>query len=190
MRIDGPLARFAPGTPVQVRFRKFDGTPHWRNDSVLLGSDAFGAWIGAGPGTVFTRPGVSVLCPTWWTCLLSPRGFALTRYAEPSRGIDDIEIYIDLTTVPVWSAVDTDRLLMEAVDLDLDVVRRFGQADPWLDDAEEFAEHQVAMGYPPDLIAATERTAAEVLAEVTARLEPFAAVSSAWVARCQEIVAR
>lgn len=179
---------------MQVRFSKFDGTPHWSNDSTLLGHDRFGPWIGGPPGTVFSRPGLRLECPTWWICLLSPRGFAFTRYAPDPTGV--AELYIDLTTVPVWSPAEPfDRsdgapsaVRMTAVDLDLDVIRHFGETQPWLDDEDEFAEHQVSMGYPADLVGRTERTAAELMAAVATGAEPFDAVSLGWMTRCRELL--
>lgn len=172
------------GTRVEVRFDKFDRTPHWRYDCHLLGTDSFGVWIGAAPGLRFSRPGVEVVCPTWQVNLVSPRGFVLTRYAEG----DDVEIYIDLSTVPVWSAVNDTTLRMECSDLDLDVVREFGSSRAWLDDADEFADHQLSMGYPPGLVARTQQTATELLGEVTEQIEPFDQVSLDWLVRCRELL--
>ena len=38
------------------------------------------------------------------------------------------------------------------IDLDLDVVRKRPTARIYVDDEDEFAEHQVKYGYPPDVI--------------------------------------
>ena len=51
-----------------------------------------------------------------------------------------------MTTPAEW-----DGHMLRAVDLDLDVVRGFN-GTVIVDDEDEFAEHQVAYGYPEDVI--------------------------------------
>lgn len=51
------------------------------------------------------------------------------------------------------------------VDLDLDVIlTREGHL--FLDDEDEFEQHQVELGYPPDVVALAERTSLEVIRAV------------------------
>jgi protein associated with RNAse G/E len=85
---------------------------------------------------------------------------------------------IDITTVPRW--VTGDRV--EMADLDLDVMRCFDGSAEILDD-EEFAEHQVRYGYPPEVIGRAERDASAMLAAVTSVTEPFGQVCRDWLAR-------
>jgi protein associated with RNAse G/E len=71
------------------------------------------------------------------------------------------------------------------VDLDLDVVRLVdGTAS--IVDQDEFAEHRVRYGYPPDVIAETVRVTDEVLAAVQAGQAPFAGgAAEAWIERAR-----
>ncbi|WP_239162611.1 DUF402 domain-containing protein [Paractinoplanes rishiriensis] len=89
----------------------------------------------------------------------------------------EMEIYVDVTDQPVWTGE-----LVRAVDLDLDVVRlRDGTVE--LLDEDEFAEHQVRYGYPADVVARAQATAAELMARVRDRDEPFGDVGRAWLER-------
>ena len=70
--------------------------------------------------------------------------FVATFYAR--GGTAHCDVYVDITTVPVWSG-DT----VTAVDLDLDVVRGW-TGRVWVDDEDEFAAHRVRYAYPSDLV--------------------------------------
>jgi protein associated with RNAse G/E len=87
------------------------------------------------------------------------------------------EIYIDLSTVPVWRG---DEVTM--VDLDLDVVRLVGSGVAKLLDEDEFAEHRVLFGYPEDVVREVSQTATTLMAQVTAA-EPFVAAYRPWLAQ-------
>jgi protein associated with RNAse G/E len=68
------------------------------------------------------------------------------------------------------------------VDLDLDVVkRRDGRVH--IDDEDEFAEHQVAMGYPPHVAATARADCARVFLAMEAGDEPFGSVGQMWLQR-------
>jgi hypothetical protein len=87
--------------------------------------------------------------------------------------------------------------VVRMVDLDLDVVRL---ADPmpdhaleaavaagrtsgeiYVDDEDEFAEHQVAFGYPADVIERAQASCDEVLAAVRAGLPPYDGAHRRWL---------
>ena len=74
--------------------------------------------------------------------LLVPRGRGMTAMFYTEHPEQAFELYVDITTPPVW---DGDHVT--AVDLDLDVIRRF-DGSWYVDDEDEFAEHQVGYGYP------------------------------------------
>lgn len=173
----------SPDVPVHMRFSKFDGSPHWRTDARLLGEDAFGWWFGCGPGSSFDRPGLHVEMSTSWVSLVPrDRRFVLTRYAK--GGYQHAEFYLDLTTVPaVHRGGAGEGLTITAIDLDLDVVKRFGQVEAWIDDEDEFAEHSLRWNYPQDLIEATRAEADRLVPEVSSGVEPFGEVSRAWLAQ-------
>jgi protein associated with RNAse G/E len=81
------------------------------------------------------------------------------------------EIYCDITTPVRWPS----RTEVTMIDLDLDVCRtRRGTVE--LLDEDEFACHQVRYGYPADVIAQAERSAAWLRAALAQDREPFASV--------------
>jgi hypothetical protein len=70
--------------------------------------------------------------------------------------------------------------VVTAVDLDLDVIERF-DGGVFVDDEDEFAEHQVAYGYPDWLVAGAEAESARLVAEVRARAQHFSEpLASQW----------
>ena len=72
--------------------------------------------------------------------------------------------------------------LVHAIDLDLDVIRRWdGQVE--LLDEDEFETHQRLYQYPAEVITEARTTAATLLAMVANRDEPFDTVGEAWLTR-------
>jgi protein associated with RNAse G/E len=92
--------------------------------------------------------------------LLVPRDRGMTAMFYTEHPEQAFELYVDITTPAVW---DDD--VVTAVDLDLDVIRRF-DGSWFVDDEDEFAEHQVTYGYPPELVADAEAECARVAAEI------------------------
>jgi protein associated with RNAse G/E len=109
-----------------------------------------------------------VLIPhdAWWVA---------TMYGDDADR--PVDVYVDISTPSTWTDDE-----IRTVDLDLDVIR-----DPdgrvWVDDEDEFAEHQRSLGYPADVIAAAETSCAEVLEAVRDLSGPFAGVHLDWLAR-------
>jgi protein associated with RNAse G/E len=58
------------------------------------------------------------------------------------------------------------------VDLDLDVIR-LRDGTVFLDDEDEFAEHQISLGYPKDVIEKALETSRWLMKAVAERREPF-----------------
>ena len=162
------------GGNVRLVFTKYDGRLHWHARLRRLGEDEHGVWLGAPTGTWWQRgaePRVTMaasvtLVPrdAWWVASFN---------AEPSK----YEMYIDLTSVPVW---DGDEVTM--IDLDLDVVRVRQDGAVLLLDEDEFVEHQALFGYPEAVVRHVRDAAHELLAAV-ARVEPFTAAYRPWLAR-------
>jgi len=159
---------------IGVRFTKWGGALHWHYELQRLGEDEHGVWVGAPIGTVLQRghepssieeQGWVGLVP--WEATWSP---LWNRTKEP-------EVYVDVTTRASW-----DGNTVHMVDLDLDVVRHRDGSVAILDE-DEFAEHQVALGYPAEVIAEAEATAAWLVEALTARVEPFGDVGAAWLRR-------
>ena len=163
-------------TDVRVVYRKFDGALHWNHPACRLGEDDLGCWLGVAARTRMRRgepewgpaeaPFV-MLIPrdAWWTA---------TFNAEPHR----TEIYCDVTTVPRWPSPQE----VTMVDLDLDVRRRRAGAVERLDE-DEFAEHRVRFGYPPEVVAAATAAADWLFAAIEARVEPFGTGYRNWLDR-------
>jgi uncharacterized protein len=164
-----------PGPPVRVVYRKYDGSLHWHMELGRLGRDEYGTWLGAPPGSQCQRGAEEPVIFEQAYVLLIPDGSWWTMSCNAELAWT--ELYIDITTVPRWLADD----LVETVDLDLDVIRRWDGSSEILDE-DEFAEHQIRYGYPPDVIARAERTAAEMLDAVAQYAEPFGLVGRRWLA--------
>jgi hypothetical protein len=163
-------------TPIRVVYRKYDGSLHWHMELGRLGADGHGTWLSAPPGSQSRRGSEEpVTFPQAYVLLIpSSGGWTMTCNAEPCW----TELYIDITTQPRWTAGDQ----VEMADLDLDVIRRFDGSAEILDE-DEFAEHQVRYGYPPEVISDAERSASGLLAAVTSGTEPFGQVCRDWLAK-------
>lgn len=186
--MDGPLTPEV-GTPVALRFTKYDGSPHWEFDVHVLGVDGYGVWVGGRPGDLCRRPGRVIDSEAYWATLIPHDGDWVATFNAPGGSLGS-GIYVDVTSTPTWASTvlhGRPALLMTCADLDLDVVLKFdGQC--YIDDEDEFAAHQVSFGYPPDLVSRTEDTAARVLAAVRAAQEPFGQVGASWLGRCRELL--
>ncbi|MBX6752267.1 MAG: DUF402 domain-containing protein [Micromonosporaceae bacterium] len=162
------------GRRVRVVFTKYDGRLHWHAWLHWLGEDEHGVWLAAPSGTVWQRgsePGVAL--PPSVTLIPRDRWWVAAFNAPPAK----YDMYVDLSTVPVWSG---DEVTM--IDLDLDVVRYRGDRAVRLLDEDEFAEHQILLGYPETVVQAVTETAQRLLADVVTA-EPFTAAYRTWLAR-------
>lgn len=149
---------------VRVVYRKYDGKLHWHQRMRYLGEDQYGVWLGAPPNSVsqrghepeVTHPSAHVqLFPRdrWFTAIFND---------EPRS----TEIYCDITT-PVEFGEEE----FTMIDLDLDVVKR-RDGSIYVDDEDEFADHQVKYAYPPDVIE-TAQASCDWLVTAVATEEPF-----------------
>ena len=91
-----------------------------------------------------------------------------------------VEIYVDVTTRPVL-----DGSTVTAVDLDLDVIR-YADGRVEVLDEDEFAEHQVRLAYPADLISQARQTCEWLVEAVSARAGPFGQAGVEWLARARQ----
>ena len=154
---------------------KWGDRPHWEYDGVYLGSDEHGDWLGCRLGTFYSRPGMEFTATFAGVVLVPTGGAAHLAAFNDHRAVG--AIYVDMSTPPVW-----DGSTVRAVDLDLDVVK-LQDGTVFIDDEDEFAEHQVAYGYPPDVVAMAERSAREVLAAVRAGAAPYDGSHLKWLTR-------
>ena len=170
-----------PGHPVRVRFQKWGGGAHWSADVVWLGEDEHGWWAGWMPGTRWTRPGMEFTSHGRQVGLFPrERGFAATFY-EPVADYA-FRLYVDVATPPSLTSGE-----LTAVDLDLDVIERF-DGEVFVDDEDEFAEHQVAYGYPPEVVTAAEAERDRLLREVADGAAHFhESLAEHWRARLTDL---
>ncbi|MBO3663097.1 DUF402 domain-containing protein [Microbacterium stercoris] len=161
------MPRPVPGTALDFIWRKWDGTPHWHHEVVYLGSDEHGEWVGQRIGARAFRPGREVTLSSASVMLLpvDRHDWVLTLNDAPEL----TRVYIDVA----WDVQWPDDGLPTAIDMDLDVVRRLDERGVYIDDEDEWAEHSVQMGYPVEVMAELEATAADLHRRVVAREKPF-----------------
>jgi len=161
---------------------KWGDRPHWEFDGLFLGSDEHGDWIGFPAGTLMSRPGLEFRPPNDQVGVVPSGGRAWLATFHSPGGI--VLTYVDMTSVPVWEGS-----VVRAVDLDLDVVKAL-DGSAYVDDEDEFTEHQVLFGYPAEVVAMAESARDEVFAAVTEQQAPFDGSSDRWLAVLDELVAR
>ena len=169
------------GDPVHVRMSKWGDRPHWEFDALWLGTDDLGHWVGTPAGTHHHRPGFAfdsdvdtvTLFPRerWWAATFHAPGIWCTTY-------------VDMTTPPVLEPGPSGNQV-RCVDLDLDVIRGW-TGRVWVDDEDEFAEHQVTYGYPPEVVASAEAARDEVWAAAHAGTGAFDGRAQTWLGRLDQ----
>lgn len=150
-----------------MRFTKWGGRLHWVYRLEELGEDEHGLWYGGRAGTIMRRGAEPpIVYPHDFVNLVPAAGLWIATFSAvgPPAGV---AVYIDVTTRP-W----VDGEAIHAVDLDLDVIRsRDGEVQVL--DEDEFADHQVLYGYPPEVAAQARATTDELVALLTAGTQPF-----------------
>ncbi|MGW0806890.1 DUF402 domain-containing protein [Nonomuraea sp. NPDC002799] len=223
-------------TDVRIVYRKYGGALHWNHTGRLLGEDEHGVWVEIPGGTVARKgDGPPVTWPTSAIMLFPRNAWWTASFNSPP---DRSEIYVDVTTIPIWTEHEVTTLPHQTnhetttlphqtnhetttlphqtnhetttlrdqteqetttlrdcenatllkrtehevtmLDLDLDVIRmRDGRLI--LDDEDEFAEHQVTLGYPPALITQAQNTAQWLLDAVGNKKGPFGGAHLKWL---------
>lgn len=161
-----------PGAPIRVAMTKWDRRRHWEFDGIFLGADEHGTWLGFPRGTAHRRPGLAYESEVDSVTLLPATGWWLATFHAPGIWC---ELYVDIATPPQW-----DGHVVRSVDLDLDVIRRSGDHPTprsmpkvYVDDEDEFLEHQATLEYPIDVIRTAEQAAGQVRAMVETGTAPF-----------------
>lgn len=175
--------RFDPGSPVSVRVTKWGGGRHWEYEGVYLGVDEHGDWLGFPAGTHCARPAKSFDAQWAWVSLV-PRHDAAHFASFNAEGHHEA-IYVDMTTPPEWGGD-----VLRMIDLDLDVILLREERRLLLDDQDEFEEHQLAYGYPPEIISLAEDSAERVLAAVEAGEPPYDGSAERWLAELERLTAQ
>src|SRR4051794_20020650 len=149
---------------------KWGEHPHWAMDALWLGRDDLGDWIGFPRGTLMSRPGVDFVTKNDQVGLVPAAGWLATFHSPGG----EVLTYVDMTTVPVW-----DGDVVRTVDLDLDVLELL-DGSVVVDDEDEFEEHQVAYGYPPEVVALALATKDAIFEAVRSRATPFDGSAAPW----------
>jgi len=166
-----------------VQWRKWDGSPHWRHECVYLGADDWGDWVGQPQGWLASRPAASFRAAGPNVLLIPPAepGSDGALYAPSVNRDHPVRVYIDLGWDISWSE---DPLLVTGIDMDLDVVRAVDGRGTWVDDRDEWEDHRVQYGYPPEVVAQLEALALDLESRVLDQLPPFDdAVPDQWLDR-------
>lgn len=143
---------------------KWGDRPHWGLGATYLGADEHGDWLGVPAGTPHARPGASFVSEVD-SVTLAPRGSPwCATFNAPGIWCT---VYVDMSTPPLW-----DGDVLRAVDLDLDVIRG-SDGMVWVDDEDEFGEHQVSLGYPPEIVMIAEASRDAVRDAVRRQQAPF-----------------
>ena len=161
---------------LDVVFTKFDSSLHWHYPMWHLGEDTNGTWLGAPAGTML-RKGHLPSQPARGAFVTLVRSGARSMPTWNAPGSYRWSVYVD-----VCGPVSVTRDRVDAVDLDLDVVRDWEGAVEVLD-RDEFSEHAATLSYPDDLVAATESEALRVAEAMRQRTAPYALNAESWLAR-------
>lgn len=144
----------------------------------VLAFDSFGTWLGAAAGltarrgieppTTITHPFVKLIGEGAWSAPLW-------------NAAGNIAVYVDIVRPATWSDGQ-----VTMVDLDLDVVQR-RDGSVYLDDEDEFIEHQRTLAYPAHLVEGARAAAARVMLDVERGAEPYGTAGprrlAEWLAR-------
>ncbi len=185
---DPPLARLRVGDLVRCAYTKWGDRRHHTGALLWLGSDEHGHWLGDPVGNEWSGGPASFVSVTD-NVLLVPRdrGFTAMFY-EPHPELE-FRLYCDIVTGTGWTHDGS--ALLTAVDLDLDVIDPFDGSGVWVDDRDEFADHQVELGYPAEVIAGAETETDRVVEEVRAGASwSRAETVDPWRALLKEVLAR
>lgn len=183
------------GDDVRVTMTKWGDLPHWVFGARYLGRDEHGDWLGVPAGTRMSRPGADYVAPVSQVLLAPVSPGPVPSRAGRGPDLDPelgwmatfhapggvVEVYVDITTPPYWHGHE-----LRAVDLDLDVIR-MPSGRCWVDDEDEFADHRVRLGYPPDLVAHASVSCEFVEPAVRDRIPPYDDTPARWLALLSEV---
>jgi hypothetical protein len=168
----------SPGSTVYCDMRKWETRQHYHFNSVRLGTDEHGTWLGVPTGTPFDGPYGP---QTYWgsfVMLASPDRWWVASWWDLRVEAFDFGVYVDITTPCQWITPNHVR----TIDLDLDVIHhRDGRI--YVDDEDEFEQHRVEHNYPDDVVANARAALDEVLALIHAGAEPFGEAGPTWLDR-------
>jgi hypothetical protein len=150
---------------VHINQRKWPDSPHWHFDARWLGEDDYGTWVFVSADTVVQRGDEPPrLSGFGFLGLIPPDDPWIVEFY---RDHDQLVVYINIGTIPTWNGHEVTQ-----VDLDLDVILT-PQGSVEVIDQDEFAENQIALAYPLDIIRSAENAARMASELLRTRTEPF-----------------
>ena len=165
-----------PGDAVALVWTKWWGGPHWVHESVWLGTDQFGTWLGQFRGTWSRRPGWDNDATSDMVRLVPNDVDWVATFPTADHPLR-VEVYVDIAI-----NVRLSRNRLTAIDMDLDIVRRAGQT--WIADQDEFEVHRKTYDYPEYLVLSVAATADRIARLVAEHEAPFdTATSGGWLNR-------
>jgi len=169
------------GDLVVARNRKWDGSAHWVVPGQYLGQDEHGWWIFQGTNEFISRPGAALYTESEAVLLIPREGDYVATFFDGQHP-HGVQVYVDLAVDPGWARIRPGVFEFHLIDMDLDVIRQRDRG-VYLDDEDEFAEHQVAMDYPDDMVTRIKAESARIQQAVEDRQAPFDGTDAAWFRR-------
>ena len=150
-----------------------------------MGADEHGCWVGFPEATHFERPGAAFDLDCDSVSLFPDTGHT-PAFNQATGRAEQVLVYVDITTPPVWSRTDGGSWHVTMIDLDLDVVQR-ANGFLYVDDEDEFAEHQRQFGYPDDVIRRAQADTRAVFDGLRDGLAPFDGTGRRWMQQLTEV---
>ena len=143
------------GDPLLLRVTKYNGEAHWIQHLRVVSYDGSLLQAHSPAGSpIFTSRGEFRSRYDSYAHFWQDRWYNVFRLAEP--GAETALWYCNVTTPPEFGDGE-----IRYIDLDLDVTVRAGGTIELLD-VDEFEEHRLEYGYPPDVVAQAQAAAGEL----------------------------
>lgn len=158
---------------ITVRGFKWPRRPTAVAPATLLGTDAYGRWLGIAAGQPWrAADGSHAGVFDHSFVKLVPSGTFWTACFHPHDPVVDVDIVLPVR----WRGAT-----LEEVDLELDILRA-ADGQVAVRDQEAFARVAAQWPMPVAVRRAAERTCAQIAVALTRRAEPFGEVGAAWLA--------
>lgn len=171
------------GEFVVARNRKWDGAAHWTVPGYYLGADDYGHWVYQAAGAFVAKPGAAFLAESAAVLLVPFDAHWVATFYDKDQP-EGTSLYVDIVTDVKWAKLERGNgWEMTLIDMDLDVIVNNGRT--WVDDEDEFAEHQIRYGYPAEVIQGMQSACDEVHRMVLAHEGPFDGRNVQWQAKAE-----
>ena len=160
--------------PIRIESTKYDGSKHYRLDATVVRESADEIHAYTPPGlTMDTYRGQLATVSHTLRIFWPDRDWNLFVRWRPDWSLENY--YVNICTPAVWNAA-----AVTWTDLDLDLILRPQDAEPLLDDAEEFESHSLQWQYPTELVERCWATVEHVGDLMRRRASPFDGGLAGW----------